>query len=60
MSSKSRTPGVADGKALTGIPTGDDVSAEDRVNALFGAQLAEDVYDVRTSEIHAILRPYTI
>jgi hypothetical protein len=46
MSSKPRTPGVADVKSLTGIPTGDDVSAEDRVNALFGAQLAENVYDV--------------
>jgi len=29
-------PGVAAGKAVTGIPVGDDVSAEDRVKALIG------------------------
>lgn len=43
---KSVTPGVAEVKFLSGIPTGKDVSAVDRVNALFGASLSEDVYDV--------------
>lgn len=45
---KSRTPGVADGKAVTGIPTSDGVLAEDRVKALFSGQVADGVYDVRS------------
>ncbi|KAG4443751.1 hypothetical protein IFR05_000742 [Cadophora sp. M221] len=37
--------GVAEGKELVGVPTGDDVSAEDRVNSLFTGSMGPDMYD---------------
>jgi len=40
-----KMPGVASGKALAGIPVGDE-SAEDRVLALLGGSVAEDTYQV--------------
>jgi hypothetical protein len=43
--SKVNMPGVAPGKALTGIPVGDE-SAKDRVLALLGGSVAEDTYQV--------------
>lgn len=42
--------GVAEGKELVGVPTGDDVSAEDRVKSLFTGSMGPDIYDV---SIHA-------
>lgn len=48
--SKVEMPGVASGKELSTIPTGDDVSAMDRVNALVGGSISEDSgYDVNSS-----------
>ena len=41
-------PGVAPGKALAGIPVGDE-SAADRVLALLGGSVAEDTYQVSCS-----------
>jgi acyl-coenzyme A thioesterase 13 len=38
-------PGVAPGKALAGIPVGDE-SAEERVLALLGGSVAENTYQV--------------
>ncbi|KAK0128955.1 hypothetical protein ONS95_000898 [Cadophora gregata] len=41
---KISMPGVADDHELVGVPTGDDVSAEDRVKALFTGSMAADIY----------------
>jgi acyl-coenzyme A thioesterase 13 len=38
-------PGVAPGKALAGIPVGEE-TAEERVLALLGGSVAEDTYQV--------------
>jgi len=35
MAPQDRTAGIADGQDVVGIPTGDDVSAEERVQTLF-------------------------
>ena len=37
--------GVAEGKELISVPTGDE-SAEERVRALFSGSMSEDVYQV--------------
>lgn len=49
--------GVAEGRELIGVPTGDDVSAEDRVKALLFDSMAADVYQVST---HAIQFRYCV
>ncbi|CZS92237.1 related to thioesterase family protein [Rhynchosporium agropyri] len=36
--------GVAEGKELIGVPTGDDLSPKDRVTAFFGGSMASEVY----------------
>ncbi|KAH7314072.1 HotDog domain-containing protein [Rhexocercosporidium sp. MPI-PUGE-AT-0058] len=36
--------GVAEGQELIGVPTGDDVSPEERVNALFSGSMGHDMY----------------
>merc|ERR1711964_631568 len=41
---KVSMPGVAEGHELVGVPTGDDVSAEDRVKALFTGSMSADIY----------------
>ena len=43
---KVSMPGVAEGHELVGVPTGDDVSAEDRVKALFTGSMSADIYQV--------------
>ncbi|KAF4631876.1 hypothetical protein G7Y89_g6253 [Cudoniella acicularis] len=49
--------GVAEGQELVGIQTGDDVSAEERVNAFFfGAMPADDEQGWGASLIHNDLR----
>ncbi len=35
-------PGVAEGMELVGVPTDDDVSAEDRVNVLLSGAMGSD------------------
>jgi len=35
MAPQDRTTGIADGQDVVGIPTGDNVSAEERVQTLF-------------------------
>jgi len=42
-------PGVAEGKELIGVPTGNDVSADDRVKALFHGSMSEEMYQVSTA-----------
>jgi acyl-coenzyme A thioesterase 13 len=46
---KTKVPiaGVAEGKVLVGVPTGDDVSAEERVQALFQGSMSEEIFQVR-------------
>lgn len=39
--------GVAEGKVLVGVPTEDDVSAEERVKALFQGSMSEEIFQVR-------------
>lgn len=48
MSGKSKVsmPGVAEGKQLIGIPTGDEFTAADRVRALLEGSMAQGVYQV--------------
>ncbi|PBP19616.1 thioesterase superfamily protein [Diplocarpon rosae] len=41
---KVSAAGVADGKQLLGIPTGDDVCAEQRVKALLWGSMSEEMY----------------
>jgi acyl-coenzyme A thioesterase 13 len=41
-------PGVAPGKALAGIPVGDE-TAEERVRALLGGTVTDDSYQVSVS-----------
>jgi len=43
---KVSMPGVAEGKILVGVPTGDDVSAADRVKALFHGSMSEEIFQV--------------
>jgi acyl-coenzyme A thioesterase 13 len=43
---KVNMPGVAEGKELIGVPTEDDASSEERVNALFKGSLSADIYQV--------------
>jgi hypothetical protein len=52
---KPKSPVTIEGKTLVEIPTGDDVSAQDRVNALFHATLAEDVYNVSIEILQSLL-----
>jgi hypothetical protein len=44
---KVSTAGVAEGKVLVGVPTGDDVSARERVQALFQGSMSEEIFQVR-------------
>lgn len=43
---KLQSAGVSGDKELIGVPTGDDVSAEDRVKALFTESMSEEMYQV--------------
>lgn len=43
---KINMAGVAKDKELVGVPTDDDASSEDRVNALFKGSLSADIYQV--------------
>jgi hypothetical protein len=46
---KVEMPGVANGKELTVIPTGDEVTAKQRVSALLDGSIAEESgYEVKT------------
>ena len=44
--SKVSMPGVAEGKVLVEVPTGDDVSAADRVKALFQGSMSDEIFQV--------------
>lgn len=39
-------PGVADGRVLVGVPTSDELSAEDKVKAFLEGAMSGDVYQV--------------
>jgi len=41
--------GVAEGKELIGVPTGEGVSAEERVKAQFNGSVSEEMYQVSTA-----------
>jgi len=43
---KVSMPGVAEGKVLVGVPTGDNVSAADRVKALFQGSMSDEIFQV--------------
>jgi hypothetical protein len=52
---KASIAGVAEGKVLVGVPTGDDVSAEKRVKALFQGSMSEEIFQVRIVILHFFL-----
>jgi acyl-coenzyme A thioesterase 13 len=52
---KASIAGVADGKILVGVPTGDDVSAEEKVKALFQGSMSEEIFQVRIVILHFFL-----
>lgn len=53
--------GVAEGKELIGVPTGDDVSAEDRVKALLTGSMSEEIYHVSFAHCYfAVACPVTL
>jgi hypothetical protein len=43
--------GVAEGKKLIGIPTGNNLSPEERVLALFHGSMSEEMYQVSTTSL---------
>jgi acyl-coenzyme A thioesterase 13 len=52
---KASIAGVAEGKVLVGVPTGDDVSAEERVRALFQGSMSEEIFQVCILILHFFL-----